>query len=87
MHYVAKVAVIGSGSIAHHRIDLRGIGDRQSGASEPHCRIGMPTTFFCQLTYDARGFEVLAARCAGDRAGHQHRRMIDRLWRQVRLLN
>ena len=84
MDDVAQIAVVAGGGVAHHRVDLRRLGERQLEAGlEPHRRIGPAAALARQIADDRGRFEPAAERGAGDRAGDQHRRMVDRRRRQV----
>ena len=84
MNDVAKVAVIRRSGVAHHRIRLRGIGNRHAGAGiEPQRRLRPTAALARQLADDCRGGKLRSRRCAGDGAGDKHRRMVERLRRQI----
>ena len=84
MDDVAQIAVVAGGGVAHHRVDLRRVGERQFRAVvEPHRGVGPPAALARQAADDPRRFDAGAEGGAGDRAGDQHRRMVERLRRQV----
>ena len=84
MDDVAQVAVVGCGGIAHHGIRLRGIGDRDARIGiEPQRCVGPAAAFARQVADDPRGGKLRPRRGTGDRAGDDHRRVVDCLRRQI----
>ena len=84
MDDVAQIAVVGSRCVAHHGIDLRRLGYRQFWPCiEPQRGFGDAAAFSREVADDDRRFYACAERRAGERAGDQHRGMIDRVRREV----
>ena len=84
MDDVAQIAVVGGRGVAHHGIGLGRLGERQFGAVvEPQRGVGPAAALAGERADDRRGLDAGAQRRAGDRAGDQHRRVIERLRRQV----
>ena len=84
MDDVAQIAVVGRRGVARYGVDLRGIGHRQFGARiEPERSVWCPAALSDEITDDPGGPQPCAQRRAGQRAGNQHRRVLDRLRRQV----
>ena len=84
MDDVAQIAVVAGRGVAHHRVDLRRVGERKFRAVvEPDRGVGPPPALARQAADDPRRLDAGAECGAGDRAGDQHRRVVERLRRQV----
>jgi len=84
MDDVAQITVVGSRRVAHHGVDLRRLGYRQFWARiEPQRGFRTPAAVSREVADDDRRFYPGTERRAGECAGDQHRRMIDRLRREV----
>jgi len=84
MHNIAQVAVVRRRGVAREGVDLRGIGHWQFGAGmEPQRGVWCPAALPGEITNDPGGLEPRAECRAGERAGDQHRRVLDGLRGEV----
>jgi len=84
MDDVTQVAVVRSRRIAHHRVHLCRLGHWQFWPRiEPHRRIRSARVLARKVANDDGRLQSLPQCRAGERAGDKHRRVLDRLRREV----